>query len=254
MKLFYRKTGEGRPVLILHGVFGSSDNWFTISKMIADKGFAVYALDARNHGQSPRSEEFSYELMAEDLNEFIDEHQLDKPIIIGHSMGGKTVMHFAMKHAGKFNKLVIVDIAPKYYPSHHGHIIQGLNSIDLDKLTNRKEAELQLDRYVTSVGERQFLLKNLYRNELGKFDWRINLPVLSREIYQVGGDFTDTREISEPVLFLRGSESGYIYDEDVTAIKKIFPNAKVETIEGAGHWIQADKPSEFVEAVVGFIG
>lgn len=254
MKLFYRKTGEGQPVLILHGVFGSSDNWFTISKVIADKGFAVYTLDARNHGQSPRSEEFSYELMAEDLNEFIDDHQLEKPIIIGHSMGGKTVMQFAMKHEGKFGKLIIVDIAPKYYPSHHGHIIQGLNSIDLDTLTSRKEAEIQLDRYVTSEGERQFLLKSLYRNELGKFDWRINLPVLSREIYQIGGDFTDARKISEPVLFLRGGESGYIFDEDIPAIKKIFLNATVETIEGSGHWIQAEKPNEFVEAVIRFIG
>ena len=253
MKLYFRKTGEGQPILILHGVFGSSDNWFTISKMIAEKGFAVYTLDARNHGQSPRSEEFSYELMAEDLNEFIDEHQLVKPIIIGHSMGGKTVMHFAMKYEGKFSKLIIVDIAPKFYPSHHGHIIQGLNSIDLDKLTNRKEAELQLDRYVTSVGERQFLLKNLYRNELGKFDWRINLPVLSREIYQVGGDFTDAHEITAPVLFMRGSESGYIYDEDIPVIKKIFTNATVETIEGAGHWIQAEKPNEFVDAVLRFV-
>ena len=248
MKLYFRKTGQGQPILILHGVFGSSDNWFTISKMIAEKGFAVYALDARNHGQSPRSEDFSYELMADDLNEFIEEHQLDKPIIIGHSMGGKTVMHFAMKYEGKFSKLIIVDIAPKYYPSHHGHIIQGLNSINLETLANRKEAELQLDRYVTSVGERQFLLKNLYRNDMGKF------PVLSREIYQIGGDFTDTHEITEPVMFMRGSESGYIYDEDLTAIKKIFPNATIETIEGASHWIQADKPNEFVEAVVRFIG
>jgi esterase len=253
MKLFFRKTGEGQPILILHGVFGSSDNWFSISKMIAEKGYAVYALDARNHGQSPRSEAFSYDLMADDLNEFIEDNSLEKPIIIGHSMGGKTVMHFAMKYPTKFSKLIIVDIAPKFYPSHHGHIIQGLNSIDLENLKNRNEAEAQLSKFVSNVGERQFLLKNLYRTEDGKLDWRINLPVLSKEIYQIGGDFTDAKEISAPVLFLRGGESGYIYDEDIPAIKKIFTNVIVETIEGAGHWVQAEKPNEFVVAVVDFI-
>jgi esterase len=253
MKLFFRKTGEGQPILILHGVFGSSDNWFSISKMIAEKGFAVYALDARNHGQSPRSEEFSYDLMADDLNEFIEDNHLEKPIIIGHSMGGKTVMHFAMKYPGKFSKLIIVDIAPKFYPSHHSHIIQGLNSIDLENLKSRNEAEVQLSKFVSNVGEKQFLLKNLYRTEDGKFAWRLNIPVLSREIYQIGGDFADVHEVSERVLFIRGSESGYIFDEDIPTIKNIFPNAIIETIEGAGHWVQAEKPAEFVEVVVEFV-
>lgn len=253
MKLFFRKTGEGQPILILHGVFGSSDNWFSISKMIAEKGYAIYAIDARNHGQSPRSEEFSYELMADDLNEFIVDNQLIKPIIIGHSMGGKTVMHFAMKYPDKYSKLIVVDIAPKFYPSHHGHIIQGLNSIDLSTLTNRNEADVQLSKFVTNAGEKQFLLKNLYRTEDGKFDWRINLPVLSKEIYQIGGDFMHIKEVTAPTLFLRGSESGYIYDEDIPVIQNIFPNAIVQTIEGAGHWIQAEKPAEFVEAVISFV-
>ena len=253
MKLFFRKTGDGQPILILHGVFGSSDNWFSISKMIAEKGYAVYALDARNHGQSPRSEAFSYELMAEDLNEFSTEHQLQKPVIIGHSMGGKTVMHFAMKYPEKFSKLIIVDIAPKFYPSHHTHIIQGLNAINLANLKNRNDAESQLAAFVSNVGERQFLLKNLYRTEDGKFDWRINLPVLSKEIYQIGGDFIDVSKVSKPVLFLRGSESGYIFDEDIAVIKTIFSDATIETIEGAGHWVQAEKPVEFVAAVINFI-
>lgn len=253
MKLFFRKIGEGQPILILHGVFGSSDNWFSMSKMIAEKGYAVYALDARNHGQSPRSEDFSYELMADDLNEFIDDNQLEKPIIIGHSMGGKTVMHFAMKYPDKYSKLIIVDIAPKFYPSHHGHIIQGLTSIDLSSLTNRNEADIQLSKYVANAGEKQFLLKNLYRTEDGKFDWRINLPVLSKEIYQIGGDFTNTKEVSALTLFLRGSESGYICDEDIPVIRNFFPNAIIQTIKGAGHWVQAEKPEEFLEAILDFI-
>lgn len=252
MKLFYRQVGEGKPLLILHGVFGSSDNWFTTSKMIADAGFSVYTLDARNHGQSPRSEDFSYEVMADDIAEFIDEHQLERPIIVGHSMGGKVTMQFAMNYPNKFSKLIIVDIAPRFYPAHHGHIIQGLSSINLDTLKSRQEAEAQVLSYIPNFGERQFLLKNLFRTESGKFDWRINLPVIAREIYQIGGELSDIRTVEEPVLFIRGSESGYIHDEDIPAIKVIFPNVEVETIEGASHWVQADKPKEFVESVVRF--
>jgi esterase len=252
MELFYRKIGEGKPVIILHGVFGSSDNWFTTSKMIADAGFSVYTPDVRNHGQSPRSEAFSYDLMAADLAQFIDDHQLEKPIIIGHSMGGKITMQFAMLYPEKFSKLIVVDIAPRFYPAHHGHIIQGLSSIDLTTLKNRQEAENQVLSYIPNVGERQFLLKNLYRNEAGKFEWRINLPVIAKEIYQVGSELHDTRIINEPTLFIRGSESGYIHEEDIQQIKSIFINAEIETIEGASHWVQADKPKEFVACVLKF--
>ena len=252
MLLFHRKVGEGRPIVILHGVFGSSDNWFTVSKMIAEKGFAVYTLDARNHGQSPKSDDFSYDLMAEDLNEFLTHYQIEKPIIVGHSMGGKVVMQFAMKY-DNFEKLVVVDIAPKFYPTHHEHIIQGLHAIDLSQIKNRNEAETIFSQYVSSIGERQFILKNLYRNEQGNFDWRINVPVISREIYQIGSELHDVRTIEKPVLFIRGSESGYIHDEDFPSIKKIFTHAELQTIEGAGHWVQAEKPQEFVEAIVEFV-
>lgn len=252
MDLFYRKAGEGQPIVILHGVFGSSDNWFTISKVLAEKGFEVYTLDARNHGQSPRSEDFSYDLMADDLHEFIEKHQIKNPIIVGHSMGGKTSMLYAMKYPDTFSKLVVVDIAPKFYPTHHEHIIKGLNAINLDELKSRNEAETIAIQYIPNFGERQFLLKNLYRNEAGKFDWRINLPVLSKEIYQIGGDFDRIRKVTEPTLFIRGSESGYISDEDIPMIQETFPNATIETIEGAGHWVQAEKPEAFVDTLVKF--
>ncbi len=253
MQLFYRKVGEGQPIIILHGVFGSSDNWFSISKTLAEKGFEVYALDARNHGQSPRSEAFSYDLMADDLNVFIETHQIKNPIIVGHSMGGKATMTFAMKYPDVYSKLIIIDIAPKFYPTHHEHIIKGLNAIDLETIKSRNEAEAIAIQYIPNFGERQFLLKNLYRTEEGKFDWRINLPVLSNEIYQVGGEVEELRKISEPTLFMRGSESGYILDEDIATIKNTFTNAQFETIEGAGHWIQAEKPVEFVESIIKFI-
>lgn len=251
MKLFFRKIGEGTPIVVLHGVFGSSDNLYTASKAIAETGFAVYTLDARNHGQSPRNEEFSYELMADDLNQFLEEQNLQSPILMGHSMGGKVVMQYAMKYRN-FSKLIIIDIAPKFYPTHHNHIIKGLNAIPLETLTSRKEAEEIFSQYVSDLGERQFLLKNLYRTEAGTFDWRINVPVLSREIYQIGGELNEIRIVEEPTLFLRGSESSYINDEDESTIKSIFKNAEIRTIQGANHWVHATKPLEFIENVVEF--
>ncbi|WP_266367263.1 alpha/beta fold hydrolase [Tellurirhabdus rosea] len=254
MELYYRQVGDTGPaILILHGVFGSSDNWLTISKTIADQGYRVFLLDQRNHGRSPRSEVFDYESMGLDLLEFIQKHQLDKPILIGHSMGGKVVMQFAMDHPDQFSKLVIVDIAPKFYPVHHGEILRGLSAIPLATLKSRNEADAILKEYEPSATVRQFLLKNLYRNEQGQFDWRLNLPVIEREIHGVGEELSHPRTVTEPTLFIRGVNSGYIRDEDIPGIQKLFPNVKVETIPDAGHWVQAEQPELFVEALINFI-
>jgi esterase len=251
MNLFFRKIGEGPAIVILHGVFGSSDNLFTVSKQIAEKGFCVYTLDARNHGQSPRSNDFNYDVMAADLNDFLLQEKLVNPVILGHSMGGKTVMQFAMKY-DNFSKLIVVDIAPRFYPTHHSHILEGLNAIKLDQISSRKDAENIFSNYVSDLGEQQFILKNLYRNEEGKFDWRINIPVITKEIYQIGSELTDVKKIEKPVLFLRGSESSYISLEDEDLIKTIFTNASIHIIEGANHWVHATKPLEFIEEVVTF--
>jgi pimeloyl-ACP methyl ester carboxylesterase len=259
MKLFFRQTGDTGPaIVILHGVFGSSDNWLTISKTIAARGYRVFALDQRNHGQSPRADDQSYTSMAADLREFLVDQQLDSPILIGHSMGGKTVMQYAIDYrndgpTNTFSKLVVVDIAPRFYPVHHRDIIRGLKAIDLMNLGSRNEADAVLSRYEPLVGVRQFLLKNLYRNEQGQFDWRLNLPVIERELHGIGDELTNSRIVTEPTLFMRGSESPYITDEDIPTIKRIFPNAHIETIQGAGHWVQAEKPAEFVETLMKFL-
>ncbi|MFD2573170.1 alpha/beta fold hydrolase [Spirosoma soli] len=264
MKLFFRQTGETGPaIVILHGIFGSSDNWLTTSKAIAARGYRVFALDQRNHGQSPHSDEQDYQSMAADLHEFIVDQKLDKPVLVGHSMGGKTVMQYVMsyrndRYAGAgphstFDKLVVVDIAPKFYPVHHAEIIRGLNAIDLMSIANRNDADAILSKYEPILSVRQFLLKNLYRNEQGRFDWRINLPVIERELHTVGEELTNPRIVTEPTLFIRGSESPYILDEDIPTIKRIFPNAQVETIQGAGHWVQAEKPVEFVDVLMKFV-
>jgi pimeloyl-ACP methyl ester carboxylesterase len=251
MKLYFRKIGEGKPLVMLHGVFGSSDNLFTVSKTIAEQGFCVYTLDARNHGQSPRSEEFDYEAMAADLNEFLTDNNIENPVILGHSMGGKTVMQYAMDY-DNFEKLIIVDIAPKHYPTHHNHIIEGLNAIDLTQIKSRNDATAIFKDYVSDFGEQQFLLKNLYRTDSGGFDWRVNVPVISKEIHQIGKKLINVQTVDKPVLFIRGGDSPYIQDEDISAIKSVFTNAEIQTIAGANHWVHAIKPREFVESVVEF--
>jgi esterase len=254
MKLYFRQTGETGPaIVILHGVFGSSDNWLTISKAITAKGYRVFALDQRNHGQSPRADDHDYQNMASDLHEFLIDQGLEKPILVGHSMGGKAVMQYAMSYPGTFAKLVVVDIAPKFYPVHHADLIRGLKAIDLTSLTNRNEADAILSQYEPILAVRQFLLKNLYRNEHGQFAWRLNLPVIERELHGIGEELTNPRIVTDPTLFIRGSESPYILDEDIPTIKRIFPNAQIEVIQGAGHWVQAEKPVEFVEVLMKFI-
>ena len=264
MKLFFRQTGETGPaIVILHGIFGSSDNWLTISKTIAARGYRVFALDQRNHGQSPHANEQDYQSMAADLREFLIDQQLENPILVGHSMGGKTVMQYAMLYRndgdaairppGTFEKLVVVDIAPKFYPIHHAELIRGLKAINLTMLKGRTEADAVLQQYEPIPAVRQFLLKNLYRNEQGGFDWRLNIPVIERELHGIGEELTNPRIVTDPTLFIRGSESPYILDDDIPTIKRIFPNVQIETIEGAGHWIQAEKPAEFVETLINFI-
>ncbi|WP_026997469.1 alpha/beta fold hydrolase [Flectobacillus major] len=255
MKLYFRQVGEsGQPIIILHGIFGSSDNWLTIGKVLGEKN-RIYMVDQRNHGQSPRSDVFNYEVMADDLKEFIDEHQLKNPIIVGHSMGGKTVMQFAMNYPDAFAKMIVVDIAPKYYPVHHSMILQGLAAIDLPNLASRTEANEILKRFEEQEGVRQFLLKNLWRNpEKGnQFDWRINVPVIAKNIDVVGHELANEKAIQQPVLFIRGENSHYIQPEDERKIWELFPNYELVSIVGAGHWVQADQPQAFIETVNQFV-
>lgn len=252
MKLNYRKLGSGKPLVVLHGVFGSSDNLFTVCRNIAEKGYEVYILDARNHGQSERSEIFNYEAMAEDLDHFLSENGISEPVILGHSMGGKTVLQYS-QHYTNFSGLVIVDIAARAYSRHHEHIIRGLQAIDTSTLTSRKEAEEIFSRYVTDAGERQFLLKNLYRTDDGRFDWRINVPVLAENAGEVVSAVPLYNKVEKPLLLMRGGESGYVKDEDFEYLREYYPAARLVTIAGANHWVHATRPAEFVETVTQFL-
>ena len=253
MKLFFRDIGAGeRTLIILHGLFGSSDNWLTIAKTLSES-FRVILVDQRNHGRSPWSDEFSYAAMADDLKELTDDLQPARPVFIGHSMGGKTVMNYAVRYAEENHRFVVVDIGVRYYRPHHEDILQGLTSIQLFDLTSRAEADAQLAHFVPELGVRQFLLKNLYRNEEGKFDWRMNLAVLRRNIEEVGRPIAEEAVCTNPTLFIRGEKSNYIKDGDVPDILRHFPNAQFATIAGAGHWVQAEKPEEFTKEVLNFL-
>ncbi|GLU51951.1 alpha/beta fold hydrolase [Dyadobacter frigoris] len=254
MNLNFKKIGETGPALIiLHGVFGFLDNWLTIGKTISEQGFVVYLVDQRHHGRSPHEGSLDFPTLAEDLKEFLEQQNLTSAILLGHSMGGKTVMEYAVRYPDTFEKLVIVDIGPKQYPIHHTKLLQGLNALPVSKIENRQQADDFLSKYEPILAVRQFLLKNLYRKEDGTFDWRFNLPVLTTDMAKVGSPITAKKPVETPTLFIRGEKSNYILDEDWDDILKIFPNAKLDTIADAGHWVQAEQPKVFVEHLLTFL-
>jgi pimeloyl-ACP methyl ester carboxylesterase len=250
MKLHHRELGEGQPMIILHGLFGFSDNWQTHAKKFADY-YRVILVDLRNHGHSEWSDEFSYDLMVEDLKELCDDLDLKNILLIGHSMGGKVAMLFAQKHKELLDKLVVVDIGLKAYPMHHQHILAGMHAIDLETIKVRREAEAILKQHIDSDGVRQFLLKNLYWKEKGQLAWRMNLSVLEREMENILSMLPE-KEVMLPTLFIRGELSNYILDEDIPQLEDQFPDSEIITIKGAGHWVHAEAPEEFVDVVLGF--
>ena len=251
LKLAYKVIGEGEPLIILHGLFGSLDNWMTFARRLS-KHKKVYLVDQRNHGQSPHSDEFNYDAMADDLKKFIDDHQLGQPEIMGHSMGGKTAMNLALRYTDHFSKLIVVDISPVAYPPHHQTILEGLKSIDLKSIESREAADEALEKHVPEPDVRLFLLKNLKRTGDG-FEWKINLKAIEENIDRIGEGIQERLATEKKVLFIRGSKSKYVRDQDMITIVQLFPNAEVKTIEGAGHWIHAEKPDELLEMVADFL-
>ncbi len=260
MKLFYRKFGEGQPLIILHGLFGQSDNWNTLAKQFSEQKFEVYTVDQRNHGLSPHSDVWNFKAMSEDVLELIKEHGLKNVILLGHSMGGKTAMQFAIDYPEYLDKLIVADMAPKYYPMHHQGVMQALQAVDFNVVKTRKEVDEVLSKYISDFGTKQFLLKNIFWIDETEMAWRFNLKVIIQQIENVGqnvehvGQATPTDKVCEvPTLFLRGEHSNYVLDEDADLIQALFPNSALETIAGAGHWLHAEKPKEFFESVMKFV-
>jgi pimeloyl-ACP methyl ester carboxylesterase len=254
MKLAYREFGAGRPLIILHGLFGQSDNWNTLAKNFAEAGFRVFTIDQRNHGLSPHSEEWTYEAMADDLNEFIEEHALQAPILLGHSMGGKTVLFFEKKYPGIASQLIIADMSAREYPAHHQSVLDALHAVDFNTVENRKHAEEVMNTYISDFGTKQFLLKNIYWKEgdRKRMDWRFNLRVISRD-YENVREAVPFYNSSTPTLIIRGETSNYVTEQDVADYENRFPDLSLVTIPAAGHWVHAEKPQEFQKAVLDFI-
>jgi pimeloyl-ACP methyl ester carboxylesterase len=262
MKLFYRKYGEaGPPLIIVHGLYGSGDNWISIARELADH-FEVYTLDQRNHGQSPHSDIHDYPAMREDLRGFMDAHEIEKAVLIGHSMGGKTIMHFAAQWPERVQSLISVDIAPKAYhhlalthqsaPNHAG-MIDAMLALDLSNMESREEIDQALSTRIGSGRVRSFLLKNIRRDQEEGFFWRINLPAIRNNLDKIFEGLENETAIPAggitgfPVLFISGANSGYIQAEDLALIRSLFPVAEVVTIPNAGHWVHAEQPALLVK-------
>jgi esterase len=265
MKIFFRKYGSGPPLVILHGLYGSSDNWVTIAKKLSDS-FTVYLPDQRNHGQSPHSAILDYDSMRDDLFELVTDLSLKKIFLAGHSMGGKTAISFALKWPEMLNGLLIADISPFTYETNghsaynqHSTILNAILSLDLKKISSRNDAENLLTENIPSEKERGLILKNLQRNSDNTFSWKLNAPSLLKNLGKIMEGIKRQTDFSQqitgfPVIFLRGGDSDYIPSRDFKDILHVFPAADIVEVPGAGHWIQADKPEEVVKNIKKLLG
>ena len=254
MHLAYQSYGAGPPLIILHGLLGSSDNWRTLSRTVFGAHFEVFTVDQRNHGRSPHSDTLDYPAMVEDLSAFMDARGLAAARLLGHSMGGKTAMHFALTYPERVEVLVVVDIAPKAYSRRHTALLEALRALDLAAYRTRAEINAALRPQIPSDGIRSFLLKNLQRDGQGGYGWKMNLDAIYRHYDRLNGGLEADGTFEGPTLFVRGSASDYVADEDTELIISFFPEAEIVTIDGAGHWVHAEKPQEFGEVVLGFLG
>jgi pimeloyl-ACP methyl ester carboxylesterase len=270
MQLFFREEGsQGKQIVIIHGLYGSSDNWLTVGKKLGKKHH-VYLVDQRNHGRSPNAGEHTYEAMKEDLAEFFEQQKIDKAIVIGHSMGGKTAMYFAAEYPEKVEKLIVADIAPKDYLEigensqyyQHQLILQTLIELNNSCSSYHSREEIA-DFLMLKLGSQDlvmFLLKSIYLDkETKQFKCRVNVEVLYDALDEIisGMNYRWLEDripiLNYPVLFIRGARSNYLTEEDVKMVKEIYPEAQITTIPDAGHWLHAEQPKLFMDALVSFI-
>lgn len=252
MQLNYKVFGEGEPLIILHGLLGSLDNWQTLAKQYAEH-FTVFIVDLRNHGKSPHSDEFSYDLMVEDLLNFCNENFIYRCHLLGHSMGGKVAMQFALSHGDYIEKLIVADIAPVTYDPGHNTIFEALRSIDLKTVQQRKEVDDILAQTIPQFGVRQFLMKGLTRDEHNAFIWKFNLDSLWKNYTKILGTFQTEDNFDGETLFIYGDQSDYIQEAYFAIIDKYFVNNEKVVIQGAGHWLHAENPKEFLGKTLSFL-
>jgi esterase len=252
MRLHFHVQGEGFPLIILHGLLGSMDNWRVASKRFAER-YKVYCLDLRNHGLSPHSDVMNYPVMAQDLGEFLDLHSLSSAFVLGHSMGGKVAMQFATNFPDRVAKLAVVDIAPRAYETYHRPLLNALLALDLTRFRSYGEVDAALSEAIPEIATRQFLLKNLKRDKDGRLGWKIHLQGIARNYDALAMAVAPEPIFSKPVCFVRGSRSNYVTDEDVAAIRKMFPQSEICTIPEAGHWLHVDTPEAFFRCITKFL-
>lgn len=265
MELFFRRLGAGKPIVILHGLYGSSDNWYTIGRALADQ-HEVFIPDQRNHGNSPHHPDHDYNGLSDDLNDFFIQHNINRAVILGHSMGGKTALAFGLKYPDKVEKMIVVDISPFGYDEtsapevvSHEQIMRSLMTLQPETLKGRQDADNRLQSQIPSDPVRQFLLKNLKRNSDGVFYWSMNLPVLQQhlpEIYAtiMPAGLTQPGNLPVfPLMFIKGEKSGYLRKEEFDNIRLFFPHAELAEIAAAGHWVHAEQPDEFLKTIRNFI-
>lgn len=253
MQLHYKQLGDAGPdLIILHGLLGSLDNWITIAKQLAEN-YRVWLVDQRNHGKSFHAEEHSFRLMADDLKQFVDEHNISSAVLIGHSMGGKTAMQMTIDYPDRVSALVVVDMGVKAYSSGHEDIFQALLAMDITNIDSRKEADEMLAQYIGNFNIRQFLLKNLTRDERGGFEWKVNLDSLWSNYRNMLEGTSSPYPVQIPVMFIKGGRSDYIQEDDEDQIKAIFPQAKFEVVPSSGHWVHAEAPRPFLDHLSTFL-
>ncbi|MGQ7946378.1 alpha/beta fold hydrolase [Flavobacterium sp. WC2509] len=251
--LYSKIEGSGKPLLIIHGFLGMSDNWKSLGTQFVADGFQVHLLDLRNHGRTFHSDDFSYEIMVQDVYDYCQENSLESIDVIGHSMGGKTAMLLAATYPNLVDKLIIADIGPKFYAPHHQDILAGLNAVDFSKKPSRNDVEEIMKNYIPDFGTRQFLMKSLYWLEPGQLAFRFNLEVFNKKIEEIGKELAAGLVFEKPVLFIRGGNSNYILDSDLDAIKDHFPSFTIATIPNVGHWLHAENPVMFYELASDFL-
>lgn len=254
MKLFFRKYGVGPDLIILHGLFGLSDNWVSIAKMLA-KNFTVYVPDLRNHGFSPWDDCFNYNSMCDDLEEFIEAHNIIQPVLLGHSMGGKVVMNFTSLNPTLPAALVIMDISPAFYAPQKMHlkIIEAMAEIYPRQYTSRNVIMEKVRMHLSDERVIQFVMKNLHRTSHGRFEWKPNIKVISEQLENVFKAVTFTEKITVPTLFLRGEMSDYISEKDLLIIRDWFTDVSIKSIPRASHWIHADAPGMVISEIRTFL-
>lgn len=252
MKLNYKSFGQGEPLIIIHGLFGMLDNWQTIAKRLSED-FMVYIVDMRNHGKSPHSDEMDYKVMAEDLKEFMESQWIYSAYVVGHSMGGKVAMQFAIDYDDMVKKLMVVDIAPKRYPPGHLGIFDALLSIDIDAISSRKEIDKILSDKISEISTVQFLLKNISRKKPKGYKWKMNLSAIHASYDNILSSI-DPSAIDIPALFVKGGRSGYITKEDHELIQGQFTSSEILEISDVGHWVHAEAPERMIKVINDFFG